>query len=242
MFKDVLKIFFALFLILPVHAKRFVGQYTEFELPPGWRCQLEGAEWVCQNINKARQKEAIIILAAKVRGKADGLDQYLSYLKNTKTFTLPGGDTQVSEPKYAKLTTINEHRWVDAMHLASEVPGFYTRYLATVKSDIGVVVTFSVSKEHHGSYQKVFDNIVKTLRVFRQKQTASSRFQLKKRKEDLFQRNQNWIDGSGEKPDISTQQQGRQSGGTQDSSGLIIWLVIIGAIAFALIKLRKRKK
>ena len=238
-----IKILFILCLALPVQAKRFFGEYTEFELPPDWECQLEGAEWVCQSINQARKKEAIIILAAKVRGQEDGLEQYLAYLKKTKTFALPGGNTQVSEAKYSKLTTINGHRWVDALHLASEVPGFYTRYLATVKSDIGVVVTFSVSKDHYSSYQQVFDKIVKTLRVFRQKQIPQSQFKLKKRQEDLFQRKDNdWIDGSGDQLDISVQQRSSQASGDTDASDLIIWLIIIGGVGLALVKLRKKKK
>ena len=81
----------------------------------------------------------------------------MSYLKQRKTFTLPGGRTQVSEPKTAKMNNVNNHRWVDSLHLASEVPGFYTRYLATVKEDLGVAVTFSVAKDFYASYQPVFD-------------------------------------------------------------------------------------
>ena len=176
---SLLTIAITLLLALPAQAKRFSSQYTEFELPPNWSCILKGAEWVCQSENKDRQKEAIIVVAAKIRGEQDGLEPYLAYLKETKTFTLPNKNTQISEAKYAKLVTINNHRWVDALHLASEVPGFYTRYMATVKSDIGVVATFSVSKEHYSSYQTVFENIIKTLRVFRQ-QPVKSEFALKK--------------------------------------------------------------
>ena len=239
-----LKILFALCLILPAHAKRFVGQYTEFELPPGWQCRLEGAEWVCQSLNKDRQKEAIIIFTAKIRSKEDGYEPYLSYLKKAKTFTLPGsGGTQISEAKYAKFVTINNHRWVDALHLASEVPGFYTRYLATVKADLAVVITFSVSKEHYSNYQQIFDNIIKTLRVFRKNQAPSSQLKLKKREEDLFKRrDQNWIDGSGEPPDISLQQTVPQRTADKPGFNFLLWLIVAGVIAFAIIKLRKKKK
>ena len=140
-------------------AKRFASQYCEFELPNGWECALEGSEWVCQSTNKDRQKEAIIILAAKVRGSQDSLGEYQDYLNQTKTFQLPGGKTQVSEPKSTEISEINGHRWVDSLHLASEVPGFYTRYLATVKADIGVAVTFSVAKDQYDAYKGVFDAV-----------------------------------------------------------------------------------
>src|SRR5690606_5278501 len=125
----------------------------------------------CQSENADRKKESIIILAAKIRGEQDSLDEYMAYLKKPKEYNLPGGKKQVSESKNTKLSRINDHQWVDALHLASEVPGFYTRYLATVKEDLGVAVTFSVSKDLYSAYQPIMDKLVSTLRVFRQKKT-----------------------------------------------------------------------
>lgn len=148
-------------------AVKFANQFTEFELPPGWSCSLEVAEWVCQSTNPAKKKEAIIVLAAKLKGDQDSLDQYLSYLKATKSFTSVSGKAMKSEPKYAKTVNVNGHPWVDALHLESEIPGFFTRYFATVKDDIGVLVTYSVAKSKYQDYLKDFDNMVNTLKVFR---------------------------------------------------------------------------
>lgn len=157
---------------LTAQAKRFSSKYCEFELPAGWECALEGSEYVCQSENADRKKESIIILAAKIRGEQDNLDEYMAYLKKTKEYNLPGGKKQVSEPKNTKMTRINDHQWVDALHLASEVPGFYTRYLATVKEDLGVAVTFSVTKDLYATYQPIMDKLISTLRVFRQKKST----------------------------------------------------------------------
>ena len=149
-------------------AKRFANQYIEFDMPNTWECVLEGAEWVCQSTNTARKKEAIIIFAAKNRGPKDSIEEYQAYLKEAKNFMLPGGQALVSEPKYAKAVDVNGHRWIDALHMASEIPGFYTRYMATVKEDLGVVVTFSVSRDAYTTYKSVFDKIIASIRVFRQ--------------------------------------------------------------------------
>jgi hypothetical protein len=148
-------------------AAKFANQFTEFQLPPGWNCTLEGAEWVCQNSDPAKKKEAIIVLAAKLKGDQDSLDQYLAFLKSTKSFTSVAGKPMKSEPKYAKTLNLNGHPWVDALHLESEIPGFFTRYLATVKDDIGVLVTYSVSKAKFQDYRQDFENMVNTLQVFR---------------------------------------------------------------------------
>jgi hypothetical protein len=149
------------------HATKFANQFSEFELPPQWQCNLEGAEWVCQSTNDAKKRDAIIVLAAKLKGDQDSLDQYLTYLKSAKTYNSVQGKPVKSEPKYGKTVNINGQAWVDALHLESEIPGFYTRYLATVKNDIGVLVTYSINKAKYQQYLDDFDNMVKTLKVFR---------------------------------------------------------------------------
>jgi hypothetical protein len=164
-----LPIFLMLVLLLPAaaNADKFANQFTEFELPPQWKCNLESAEWVCQSENASKKTDAIIVLAAKLKGEQDSLDQYLAYLKNAKVWNSVQGKQLTSQPKYAKTVDVNGHPWVDSLHLESELPGFYTRYLATVKNDIGVLVTFSVNKAKYQDYLQDVENMVKTLRVFR---------------------------------------------------------------------------
>ncbi|MFZ9595480.1 MAG: hypothetical protein ACO3A2_05320 [Bdellovibrionia bacterium] len=151
----------------PSYAAKFANQFTEFELPPQWQCNLEGAEWVCQSTNESKKKEAIIVLAAKLKGDQDSLDQYLNYLQSAKNFTSVQGKPVKSDPKYAKTINLNSQPWVDSLHLESEIPGFYTRYLATVKQDIGILVTYSISKAKYQDYLNDFENMVKTLKAFR---------------------------------------------------------------------------
>lgn len=151
----------------PAFAAKFANQFIEFELPPQWQCNLEGAEWVCQSTNEGKKRDAIIVMAAKLKGDQDSLDQYLSYLKGPKMYTSIQGKPVKSDPKYAKTVSLNEHAWVDALHLESEIPGFYTRYLATVKQDIGVLVTYSINKAKYQEYLNDFETMVKTMKVFR---------------------------------------------------------------------------
>lgn len=227
-------------LSLSVEAKRFTNQYTEFELPGGWECQLEGTEWVCQSSNKDRKKEAIIILAAKLRGQKDDLSEYQNYLKAPKTFTLPGGKTQVSEAKYTKIKEVNGHRWVDSLHMASEVPGFYTRYLATIKEDLGVAVTLSVSKDHYSSYQAIFESIVSSLRVFRDKKIVAPSDYSQVKDGDII--GEGDFDGQGIRiGDLGVDKQG--SGGSGGDGGSdMIWLIALAAVGVGVVlKLKKGK-
>lgn len=240
MMKSLAVILISLFVSQTLWAKRFTSQYAEFELPPGWECQLEGSEWVCQSTNQDRMKEAIIIMAAKIRGTQDSLDGYQDYLKNKKSFDLPGGRKQISEPKVVEIKEYNGHRWVDALHMASEVPGFYTRYLATVKEDLGVAVTFSVSKDHYSLYQPVFDKIVASLRVFRQNTGFNPNMALKKSDENL-------LGDSAVIPDVdetfALNQKRKEKKRSSGGGGSFLYLLIMGAgVAGFLIYKKKKKK
>ena len=221
--------------------KKFTSQYCEFELPSGWQCVLEGTEWVCQSNTKERQREAIIIFAAKIRGQQDSLAGYQAYLKKTKTFVLPGGKTQVSEPKYAKPLRVKGHNWIDSMHLASEVPGFFTRYLATVKEDLGVAVTFSVSKDHYAAYQPVFDQIVRTLRVFRQKDLNLNKYQLTKRKKDGSLLDDSTFINTDNQDFAMGGQKKKGKAGSGDGMDIILIIALLGVVGFVVYRMKKGK-
>ncbi len=158
---------FVTFFSVQSFAGRWANQFVEFELPQNWLCLLEGAEWVCQSQDADRKKEAIIILAAKIQGDQDTLDQYLTYLKNPKAYTTPQGKNVTSQVRYAQNKTIQNHAWVDSLHIESEIPGFYTRYVATIKDGIGILVTYSVNKNKYSDYQGQFDTLVESLKAFR---------------------------------------------------------------------------
>ena len=148
-------------------ALKFSNQFIEFELPSNWNCALEGAEWVCQSTNDQKKRDAIVVLAAKLKGDQDSLEQYQTYLSKARNFTAPNTKATLSKPKYSKLIEINGQPWVDSLHLESELPNFYTRYLATVKQDIGVLVTYSIYHTKYQEYLGQFDSMVKSLKVFR---------------------------------------------------------------------------
>tara|TARA_R110002072_G_scaffold64203_6_gene159803 strand:+ start:14240 stop:14998 length:759 start_codon:yes stop_codon:yes gene_type:complete len=237
-----MRFLFALSLSISLtHADKFSSQYCEFQLPVGWNCALEGTEWVCQSTNADRKKEAIIILAAKVRGSKDSLPAYQAYLKQNKTFSLPGGKSQVSEPKYTKLSQIKSHQWVDSLHLASEVPGFYTRYMATVKGTLGVAVTFSVGQEHYNTYKDVFESVIQTLKVFDNRADyKKGKFVAVKEggKGSLLDGDTVFIPEG--KVDFAQGKKGK-AGSSNPLEENLLWIVLLGAGAFAAVKLRKKK-
>ena len=225
-------------------ATKFANQFTEFELPPGWSCNLEVAEWVCQSSDPVKKKEAIIVLAAKLKGDQDSLDQYLTYLKATKTFTSVSGKPLKSEPKYAKTLSLNGHPWVDALHLESEIPGFFTRYFATVKDDIGVLVTYSIAKAKYQEYLKDFDNMVNTLKVFRKAGGVNIKpadSDLLKPQIPITMTDTGGVFPGGPVTEIKGGEDNQRPKSAGKSEDLTLYL-IIGAAAVAFIIIKKKKR
>ena len=232
-----------LFLSFYTWSKTFTNQYIQFELPIGWECKLEGTEWVCQSSNDNRKKEAIIIMAAKIRGSQDSLAHYQGYLQKVKTFKIPGGPTQVSEPKYTKVAKISDHQWIDSLHLASEIPGFYTRYMATVISDLGVAVTFSVAKDYYDSYQELFDRVIQTMKVFRNKGSTDSKYELSGSKSGAGDIDKiEFIDSNAIPSNIGNRRKGSDSSPMSGGDDYLLFGGLALAIAFFVLKKLKKGK
>lgn len=147
------------------NAKLFSNSYVSFELPPRWDCTAEGTEWICRSEQKGDAQTAIIILTAKEVGASDGLSQYETYLKQPKTIPDSSGRPFTSEVKGVKVRKINDHDWMDGLHMGSEIPTFYTRYLATTKQSIAVLVTFSAHKRFYTKFSNDFFKAILSLRV-----------------------------------------------------------------------------
>lgn len=153
------------------HAKRFRNAYVSFELPPNWNCKLEGSEWVCENDFSAKTKEAIIILTAKEVGPTDTLPAYLAHLQTPRTLPGRNGAPTKSQIIHVKERIIGNQMWVDGMHLGSEVGPYFTRYLATIKDRISILITFSAHKQHYTKYSGDFIRAVESLKVVATKDT-----------------------------------------------------------------------
>lgn len=152
------------------NAKTFRNAYIAFDLPQGWNCILEATEWVCRSQDPKSSKEAIIIFTAKEVGPTDTFPIYEQTLNTERTLTSKSGVPVKSQVTYkAKQVKINDHTWADGMQKSSEVPNYFTRYLATIKERIAILVTFSAHRDHYAKYSKDFYNAVMSLRVIASK-------------------------------------------------------------------------
>ncbi len=151
------------------NAKVFRNAYISFEMPDTWKCILEQTEWVCRSDPDKFQKEAkeaIIILTAKEVGPTDSIPQYEQHLNSPITMIGRNGSTAPSKIQYkAKKVQINDQVWIEGLHLGSEVNNYFTRYLATIKEKIAVLVTFSAHTQFYAKYSNDFYKTMMSMRV-----------------------------------------------------------------------------
>jgi hypothetical protein len=156
-----------------VEAKVFRNSYVSFELPDKWDCALEQTEWVCKPVDPTMSQQAIVILTAKEVGPSDSRPSYEQHLKTARTIASRTGAPMQSNVLRVQQTSIANHIWVDGMHLSSEVPNYYTRYLATTKDRIAILVTFSAHVLHYTKYSPDFLRAIQSLRVIATKAMLS---------------------------------------------------------------------
>ena len=161
-------------LTFSAQAKVFRNAYIAFEMPETWKCVLEQTEWVCRSEQSKEAKEAIIILTAKEVGPTDSFPLYADHLDKPIPLTLKTGGTVDSKIVYkSKNVQINDQAWIDGLHLGSEVPNYFTRYLATIKDKIAILITFSAHKQYYTKYSQDFFKAVMSLRVIASKNLLS---------------------------------------------------------------------
>lgn len=158
-------LYLLLALSLHAEAKTFQNSYVAFDVPDDWTCLQEGVAWTCTPQDALRSKEAVIVLAAKVAGPEDNLTAFLNYLKQPKQITTKVGTPMPSQVMYAQQRDLAGNRWVQAQHLGSEIQEYYTLYLATVKEQLAILVSFSAERNRYQAYNPVFDKAIKTLKI-----------------------------------------------------------------------------
>ncbi len=156
-------------------ARTFKNAYISFEMVDTWRCKLEQTEWVCRSEDPQESKEAVIILTAKERGPTDSFPIYYDHMNKPMTLNLKTGGTGLSTITIPpKELAVNDQKWLDSLHVNSEVQSYYTRYLSTIKDDIAILVTFSVHNKYYAKHSGNFMNTVKSLKVIAPKDLTSN--------------------------------------------------------------------
>lgn len=168
--------FFKLFVLLVLgfhsysEAKIFKNAYISFEILDNWDCKPRAPEWICRSNDPIEAKEAAIILLAKEVGPTDTFALYEAHMNTSQAVQFKNGTTLNSRVIYkAQMNRYNNQPWIDGLHQDSEVKNYFTRYLATIKGPIAVLVTFSAHNRYYSKYSQAFINTIKSLQIIEPK-------------------------------------------------------------------------
>ena len=152
--------------LMPAPPNLYRTSIYDITLPQGWTCALEGTETVCTPQGEPPHR-AILIAAMKFRNpEMDTINAYTAHLGKPKNSVLPDGKKMTSTVERVDHTVIDGRTWVDATHLESEVPGYRTRYLASLTAQVGIAITFSTIKNDYEIYQPVLDRTVSSINIY----------------------------------------------------------------------------
>lgn len=159
---------------IDAQSRTFKNAYISFEMQDNWKCNLEQTEWVCRAEDPQEAKEAVIILTAKEKGPTDSFPIYENHMNNPINTVTKSGTPLTSSVKYkAQTQKINDQAWLDGLHQDSEVQNYFTRYLATIKDQIAILVTFSAHNKLYAKHSPNFDKTIRSLRVIATKDLLS---------------------------------------------------------------------
>ncbi|WP_048709313.1 hypothetical protein [Microvirga massiliensis] len=146
--------------------ERFRAGSFEFALAPGWWCEREGTEYVC-NPPGPPPYASTVIMAVKERSEDDSLEAYERHLQILSASD--GEATSAGTPaEYIARRMLGSREWVEALRVGSELPRYHTYYLATVTSALGILVTMSVHQNHVETYREQLITTMSTLNTYQQ--------------------------------------------------------------------------
>ncbi|MCH9809073.1 MAG: hypothetical protein K0U74_15210 [Alphaproteobacteria bacterium] len=143
----------------------------EMTLAPGWQCHWEATDGVCQKYSENKRdmdRSAIAIFTAKYRGPLDTFACYEQHLRTPRILDSKHGvpEGRKSKFKHLKMRRIGEYDWMDGLLFESEIPGFYTQYLGTFTSRIGILVTFAVRREQLESRTEEIEGMIERINIY----------------------------------------------------------------------------
>lgn len=153
----------------------FETSFLSAHLPVGWKCELRGREWVCQDKQQRSPNKALILLSAKIAAPEDNLENFARQLNQPRINATQPNATLRSKVIEVKSLQINNHPWVMGLHLDSEIENYYSRYFTTTNQNLAILVNFTVHRDWQKYYEPQFKAMAESLRpkMVQSPQTAS---------------------------------------------------------------------
>ncbi|HVJ63746.1 MAG TPA: hypothetical protein VM901_00680 [Bdellovibrionota bacterium] len=223
---------------LGAEAKQFKTQFFSLDLPPNWDCVKEELDWVCQPDNLHERSEVFMVIVTKaVDAVDDSLTKYQDVLSQVRTLRNLRGDPYKSEVRYTRINKILEREWVDSLQFGSEIPGFYTRYLASIAEKVAGLLTYAIAESSYAKWSPVMERMIGTIELKFDPQAFE---QLSKQSGSLLSSRGGGFGGRAAAPEVEAAAPAPDA--SNDSSIMIVALVLFAAAGYWFYKKKQQKK
>jgi hypothetical protein len=113
-------------------------------IPDGWSCKPDDHNYVCLEQKEGPESTAVVV-SYKDKGPDDKLDIYKSQLGQPRVLK-DGEVNQLSEVREVREIELNGIKWIEGIHLGSEITDYYTHYFVTTVDPYAVLISISVHK------------------------------------------------------------------------------------------------
>jgi len=113
-------------------------------LPDGWSCKPDEKNFVCLEQKEGPETSAVVI-SFKDKGPDDKLEIYKNQLAQPRVLK-DGEVNQLSEVREVREIELNGVKWIEGIHLGSEITDYYTHYFVTAIDPYAILISISVHK------------------------------------------------------------------------------------------------
>ncbi len=139
--------------------------FLDFQLSKRWTCDGQKPLRSCQDARPDSKKDAMLSFAGRPARPNQTLEGYLGSLKHPKVWHDENGGTVASHVINSEIVTIGGQPWVRSVHDESELRGYRTRYMVTIKDGWVVVITLTGRFDRFEDYEKDLEQGMQTVRL-----------------------------------------------------------------------------
>lgn len=218
-------------------AKPFKTQFFSLDLPPNWDCVKEELDWVCQPDNLNERSEVFMVIVTKpVDPVDDSIEKYKSVLAQPKMMRDLLGNPYKSEVRYTRVNKVRDRDWVDSLQFGSEIPGFYTRYLASIAEKVAGLITYAIGDSAYAKWAPVMERMIGTIELKFDPQAFE---ELTQQSGSLLSSRGSVFAGRSAPPELA--HQSPKTSSDQGATMIMVALVLFGALGYVIYKRKKKQ-
>lgn len=134
-----------------------------FEVPNHWECNHKHIHIRCKP--KGNKQKIVAVITSYPSKKNENIATLEAILSKPKSLPSVDGTTKLSKVYYTKELKVNKVTWLNSLHFGSEVPNYFTQYIATIDTSFMHLINISVQRDAYKTYLNDISTILYSLKL-----------------------------------------------------------------------------